>query len=77
MDMLINEAISNEFAKSVVESDKYGPISDSQKETVIQLIENTQADIQKTLNEGTLTLKDWVGFVLSHICSGQKFLPPS
>ena len=59
MDMLLSEAVqkatSNEFAKSVLESEKFGPMTDSQKETIIQLIENTQIDIQKTLSEGTLT----------------------
>ena len=63
MDMLLSEAVqkatSNEFAKSVLESEKFGPMTDSQKETIIQLIEIPANKINKLFLEGNeMDLKD-------------------
>lgn len=56
MTEAVKSAISNEFAKEVLESRKYGEsLKGANRAAMIQLFENTQEDVQKQLNEGTLT----------------------
>lgn len=56
MTEAVKSAISNEFAKEILESEKYGSaLTGASRDTMIQLFENTQADVQKQLTEGTLT----------------------
>lgn len=56
MTEAVKSAISNEFAKEILESEKYGSVlTGASRDTMIQLFENTQADVQKQLTEGTLT----------------------
>lgn len=52
---LVRNSFSNEFAASVLRSDKYGKLDKNQENILKILIENTQKDMQARLNEGTLT----------------------
>ena len=56
MTEAVKSAISNEFAKVILESEKYGSeLTGTTRDTMIQLFENTQSDVRKQLTEGTLT----------------------
>lgn len=59
MEMLneaVRTAVSNEYASEIFKSSKYGEkLTGAQHDNMIQLFENTQAEVMKQLNEGTLT----------------------
>lgn len=59
MEMLneaVRTAVSNEYASEIFKSSKYGEkLTGAQRDSMIQLFENTQAEVMKQLNEGTLT----------------------
>lgn len=59
MEMLneaVRTAVSNEYASEIFKSSKYGEkLAGAQRDNMIQLFENTQAEVMKQLNEGTLT----------------------
>lgn len=59
MEMLneaVQSAVSNEYASEIFKSSKYGEkLTGAQRDNMVQLFENTQAEVMKQLNEGTLT----------------------
>lgn len=48
-------ANSDSAVERLVESAKYAPLNNRQKVMMTKLLENTQKDLQKSINEGTLT----------------------